>query len=584
MDKILKRKQPKQVPTWLMNSLKGFLLFLLAWKFISHYPTEDFFDYSRKAPERIYASDRTSTVKYNPILAGFPKLEQHYIQWGNHKIPYSDPEIADNQLDTITFSKDEFEQFWSDSISLHYKGHLLSISKINAIFILDGTIFSCEDKTDFLSCYNAFSKELPDEFGLWLSIKSKEEQTFFTKIKITQSTDFKPVNNEQGNRFWKQLINKDKHKVIDNLTVVKPVFKNDEYIFKWGNWERITNGPRGGRRIKLTLSEIQEWANNSPDLYKDGTFVPFNLTINYWKQKIYNPADTTNYCFIRKRVEKEPIIFSNECFNETLNFLDVGDSFTLYFTIKDDLLKSIPKGGWQSIPDMVIEEHITQKRLSFEIIEENSTPNKKPLILATSIFNFQLNSSKGKTAIVKIDANDQKNKSLEKQYTESKSAKVIHINNFKTIRRLITKDDMFIQEEDIEKIYTLNPKTYDTDTYPEFYDFGILPPLIKSRGLSPVLDKTIFSLEEYKNADKEDAGIEMYLGEEKVKVLQFNLTIIPKEGKAIQYITNDVNRFDIKKRIKKLEPETSIYFDKILFERNTGEQLVFPLATALHLR
>ena len=158
---------------------------------------------------------------------------------------------------------------------------------------------------------------------------------------------------------------------------------------------------------------------------------------------------------------------------------------------------------------------------------------------------------------------------------------VIHVEDYKTIRRVITKDDIFIKPEDIGHTYTLPDKVFKTETFPEFYDFNIQPPLIKLKGLSTVLDKTTYSIADFYNSKE---GFDIFLGEEKVKLLQVTFTVVPKEGKAIQYITNNFTRNDIQRRFNKIEAETSLYFDKILFERENGEKMVFPLTTALHLK
>ncbi|MFK7981235.1 MAG: hypothetical protein AB8G86_14715, partial [Saprospiraceae bacterium] len=268
-------------------------------------------------------------------------------------------------------------------------------------------------------------------------------------------------------------------------------------------------------------------------------------------------------------------------FRDLVDKVEVGHTLSIFLHIKGDFIKKLSPQSLSALPGFIVNDQYIQFSIPIEIIAENHNPNHAPLNLTTSTFSFQLNSSLGAHSIVKMDKNNPKNKSLFEHYSESESAEVVHVENFKTIRRVITTDDIFIKPTDIAHTYTLPDKVFKTETFPEFYDFNIQPPLIKLKGLSTVLDKTTYDLAQFQ---KSKEGFEFYLGDEKVKLLQVTFTVVPKEGKAIQYITNNFTRNDIQRRFKKITPNTSLYFDKIIFERANGERMVFPLTTALHLK
>jgi len=299
------------------------------------------------------------------------------------------------------------------------------------------------------------------------------------------------------------------------------------------------------------------------------------LSINHWNTKDWN------HCYISRRTEEVPLILSNDCFRALVEKVEVGHTLSIFLHIKGDFIKKLSPQSLSALPGFIVNDQYIQFSIPIEIIAENHNPNHAPLNLTTSTFSFQLNSSLGKNSIVKMDKNNPKNKSLVKHYTESESAEIVHVEGYKTIRRVITGDDTFIKPTDIGNTYTLPDKVFKTETFPEFYDFNIQPPLIKLNGLSTVLDKTTYDLAKFRNATE---GFEFFLGDEKVKLLQVTFTVVPKEGKAIQYITNNFTHNDIQRRFNKIAPATSLYFDKILFERTNGEQMVFPLTTALHLK
>lgn len=578
MDRPIRKKKP-EAPDWVINSLKGLLLFLLFWNLNQQFP--DGFLAVKNQPNKarqISPTPYIEEVSFNHLLSTTKPKINHFMKWGQRKIPFLDPEIVEGKdIFYQKFSETEFAKMWLDSFSLAYKGHILRPNKVNAIFIRpDSTNVICEDENDFRKCFYANLKEHQNDFALWLSIETEEKKTFFTKIKVTQNDRLTFAPNEEILIHWQKLINRDKHKSIDNLTVVKPIFQNHEYLLKWGNWERYAHGPRGGRRVKVGIKEFQSWANFQPYLYNmKGDFVPFSVSINHWNKKNWNQ------CWFNRPTEAATLFSYNEEFRRIIKEVKVGHTLSIFFFIKGDFIKNLSIQTLSALPGFVFNDQYIRFSIPIEIVGENYNRHYAPLSLTTSTFSFQLNSSLGEKSIVKMDKNNPKNESLLKHYSESETAEIVHVEDFKTVRRILTEADVFIQPESIGHTYTLPDKVFKTETFPEFYDFNIQPPLIKLKGLSTVLDKTTYDIEEFRNSRE---GFEFYLGDEQVKLLQATFTVVPKEGKAIQYITNNFTRNDIQRRFNKIEPYTSLYFDKIVFERKNGEQMVFPLTTAMHLK
>jgi len=579
MDKKIQKKQPdQQTPDWLINSLKGLLFFLLFWNINKQFP-EGAFAVSDKSGQYhgVYNKTTIEEVSFNQLLSTTrPKID-HFMKWGNRKISYTDPEInVPEEIPYQIFSQKEFSKIWTDSFTLQYKGHLLTPNKVNAIFIdADNIVATCEDEGNFTSCFYSNLRHHRNDFALWLAIETEEEKTFFSRIKVTKKSNLSFNIKESTQQFWEKLIRRDRHKSIDNLTVVKPVFREHDYLFKWEKWERYANGPQGGSRIKIGIETFKEWINNQPELYKDGEFIPFSISINHWNQKGWNR------CHLSRKTKKPPLINYNDCFRDLVNKVEVGHTLSMFLFIEGDFLKTLSPNSLSGLPGFMVNDEYVRFSVPLEIVETDFNKFNAPLKLTTSTFSFQLNSSLGENATVKLDTKNPKNSALLQHYSKSESAKIIHVDDFKTIRRVITSDDVFIHPAAIKKTYILPNKVYKTNTFPEFYDFNIQPPLIKLRGLSTVLDKTTYDLKTFKKSKK---GFEFFIGDEKVKLLQVHFTVVPKEGKAIQYVTNNFTHSDIQRRLRKIKPETSLYFDKILFEKADGEQLLFPLTTAIHLK
>ncbi len=577
MDRPIKKKKP-EAPDWVIYSLKGLLLLLLFWNLGQQFSNEKLFPANPHEPAPYYKKPQIEEIKYNELLSTTQPTLEHYLQWGKHQIPFLDPElILDNSVPAIQLTRKKLEALLKYPFTLHYKNHPLHIKKINAVFLDNekGLNF-CEDDEHFNKCFPSKLQAYKQAFELWLAIETQEEKTFFSKIKISEVADFQPIKKEEVIIFWTNLINKYKYKSVDNLSVAKPIFRHNEYLFQWGNWERYAHGSGGGRRVKLSMEEFKNWTNHQPQLFKADEFVPFNLYINLW-----NGKRNRSNCWLNRNTLNEPTITDNYCFKELVEKAKPGDVFSLFIYIKDDFFNQLSSKTLRSLPPFVFNGQKVQLYIPIELVSESFTPDHTPLKLTTAEFSFQLNTIPGQKASIKMDKYMPKNATLLAHYEGSQSAEIIHIPNFKTVRRVLTEADVYLEETEIEKTYTLTEKVYVTNTFPEFYDFPIFPPLIKSGGLSAVLDKTTYPLEDYQ-AHK--SSFELYLGEEKVKVLQLRLTVVPKKGKAVRYITNKLDRYDISKRLDRLQAHTSLYFDQILFERTNGEQMVFPLATAIHLK
>ena len=576
MDRPIKKKKP-DTPDWVINSLKGLLLLLLAWNIYQHFPKNS--KPSFKTAPYYDDNPKIEKIKYNELLSTtHPKIENYLLHWAKQEIPFMDPELMmDDASSAIQLTYRELKLLLKDSFSLQYKNHPLHIQKITTIFLNNENepIF-CENESGFGKCFQSGLLAYKNDFELWLAIETLEEKAFFSKIKISESNSFQLIKTEASLTFWKNIINKHKYKSVDNLNVVKPVFRHNDYLFQWGAWERYARGPRGGRPVKLSIEQFKNWAKHQPKLFKENEFIPFNVYIKLW-----NGKRERNNCWLRRSTLNESAIVTNDCFKKLAEKAKPGDIFSLFIYIKNDFLSQLSHETLQSFPSFVFNSQRVQMYIPVELSEEIPEPRHTPLKLTTSEYSFQLNTIPGQKASIKMDKYAPENSALLTHYETSQSAEIIHIPNFKTIRRVLTEADVYLDESEIGHTYTLTEKVYVTNTFPEFYDFPIFPPLIKSGGLSTVLDKTTYRLKDYQH---KKPSFELYLGEEKAKILQFRLTIVPKKGKATRYITNKMNRYDIRKRLNRLQPETSLYFDDILFERANGEQMVFPLATAIHLK
>ncbi len=579
-------KKTKEVPSWFLNWLKVLLILVFIGQFIYHIPegyvqtafqpkppTIETIEYNQLQPEYSQLG-----LEYHQFQLGtlFPIVGDH-LYWGGQLLPFQLPDAKELDKNYFEISNWKMNQLGDTNKDITYKGQQLELKKINAIFLKEGlSPIICEERADSASCFSTVLSEIGDDYEVWLSLETEQRQ-FFSKIKVGNSGTAAETATKEVRSFWKQLIKKEKFKDIDKLAVEKPIFHFNNYLFQWGDWQRHMNKHKGESRIKMDIATFKRLLKNSyPKLYTKGEFVPFYFQVGFWDRKRW---DLTCRLYIDS--EEGSILDDFYCLEAILKDAKVGDHVSVFLYHDQDFLDKIAPDNLTGVPSFILNGRRINLSLPLELIDAPIDPTHAPLNLKTSQFTFQLSDIAGEEAMVRMDTTHAKNQTLLQHYQSSGTTKIVHIPKFKTIRRLIGKHDNFLKATDIDHTYTLVDKVYAVHTFPEFYDFDVFPPLIQSRGLSAVLDRTTYPIKDY--AHYRDP-FQIMIGSEKVKLLQTNITIIPKEGPITRYITDNPDRFDINNRLDDLPPESSVYFDQILFERSNGEQLAFPLAVAIHLK
>jgi len=581
----MKRKNPtkkiEEAPLWLINTLKVLLLIVFVLQFVRHIPE----GYIQTTFNSTPPEPPIETIAYHQVLGTTLPTPTNHLYWGEQFLPYQAPDLNQDTDNYYEISAWKIKQLSTQGAILSYKGQNLHLQKVHAIFLQGDLLpFTCEVTPDSVACLDTNIQKLKDNFEVWIALETVESKIFYSKLKVGNTDTVDTIVKKEAKELWKKLIKKEVYKDIDILTVAKPVFIDNQYLFKWGEFERPINKYYWEKGIKIDLATFKEMlSNGAPKLYAEDQFIPFHFSIGFWNKKRFTWEKKRNdiSCNFPISEEHTSIIQTYPCFEEILDAVKAGDILSFFLYIEEDFLKDISTNRINNVPEFILNGRKVTSFFNINIVEEAINPRNRPLELTTSEFSFQLNTLPSQKARVKIDTLNPKNKSLLKHYKNSNTTEIVHIPNFKTIRRVLTYKDQFIPESTINHTDTLVEKIYAVHTFPEFHDFDIFPPLIKSRGLSAVLDKTFYNRDYFVNYRD---PFEMWLGSEKVKILQTDITLIPKEGEIIRYITDNPDRFDINRRIDLLPNESSIYFDNILFERENGEQLAFPLAVAIHLQ
>ncbi len=180
-----------------------------------------------------------------------------------------------------------------------------------------------------------------------------------------------------------------------------------------------------------------------------------------------------------------------------------------------------------------------------------------------SYSNFQIVLNSEGKSFVRIDTKDSDNKNILDVYRGSDSYEIIHINNFKTKNRVkstnLPKGILEIEFMDDPTISKLNILTindyYTEDDQLVRMDWGKMVSM-------PNIGN--YSIKEFKRSSKND--LVLFVGTKDIKMVRYDLLIIPENGKIRRIRTDNINEQSIRETLSKVGENSSIYIDNIIVD------------------
>lgn len=352
----------------------------------------------------------------------------------------------------------------------------------------------------------------------------------------------------------------------------------EDYL-QWGKIKmpinELVNGSNG--RIKLKLNEVLASANEPIVLMKNGkdaglkSFIFIITKNNRTSPPIYvgvedydkkNAMSTHGKAFVKKNLkEGENIYFNN---------LKGNDSEEHFLSIDIAYSKSPLK-------------------LNFTL----------PRIKKDEVFGFQILEFSNQPLRIKLDTTNQAVAKVYNSYKKLDKYTILHIPNFKTTRRYLTKKDVLDIdcESNFDLVKNEEIKNIDLNLLPEFADYngyaielkwGEMKTTDLRRSFSAsgndgtIIENSrgeIIKFEDYDKYDLQDAIGGRFLlsqGFQSYKIKRMKVYIIPKGETPISYITDDINHPELEKILLEIEKNTMILFSEIIIEDNVNTLLHFP--------
>ncbi len=195
-------------------------------------------------------------------------------------------------------------------------------------------------------------------------------------------------------------------------------------------------------------------------------------------------------------------------------------------------------------------------------------------------YEFQFVYNYNGKSILKLDVENPEYSWMVDKYKSDPTVQIKNFPKFKTIERTINQADGIVKKEKLKHVEVLSDNFKSIHDYPDFYDFSDGKPQLMWKSYLANKRAETYCLEDFICSEGE---LSLSIREKNINIYRGELLIVSPNGDAIKYVFDDINDFEIEKRLKRLNKNSSLYFTNILVETNDGNIHRFPVSFAYHL-
>lgn len=327
----------------------------------------------------------------------------------------------------------------------------------------------------------------------------------------------------------------------------------DNYL-QWGTVkipiQELVNGSNG--QLKIKAEDLFEVANEPMVLIKDG-----------------KDAHLKSFYFIITQLQKKA--------SPVFEYVPIYEkSKATSFHGRAYLEEHLKDGEFIYLRNLIGKDSI-EHFLTIEIERQNPIVKKSfklPKIPQEEVFEFQILDIEEEKVIVKIDTTNEKTLKIHNMYKNKTKYNVVHLPNFKTTRRYITKSDLIHQDDEqlINLVETNELKNTNINLFPEFWEYD-------KNGIMEIKWGNMVSSNSYGIYDLQDAiGSRFILsqGFQSLPILRMKVIVASPNQEPISYLTEDINHPKLQSILALAEENTTILITDILIKNNQGEGTYFP--------
>ncbi len=533
-----------------------------------------------------------------------------FLAWGGVEIPlFFEEEDCTIAIDITPMDKEAFRYIKNEKLMVRWKNWRLPMRNIKVHAESENDYEECENLLTQPDCFFEIINSFESEFTLYFEFTTMKGAHYYTAVSVS-----------------------DENVYYNNTNTLSGMLGDvNSYCLHLDETARITARDilfsNGG--IPVTDSYV-EWAGRKVEMYPVEELMDMQPVVKSIDTKTFESMKrrwpTMNFQGEQQNIESMSLAIAGEdmppflcsdnrakssCFFSGLR--SVKNNMTVYllfrtervqtfysvFTISDDPLDGTI---WHNdkVVDFINEEveKFQQKiihtiNVTKPIFRQKRVNQKKgtmpgykngkedSLKIKRSTFDFQFIHKKGKSTVIKMDTTDERYRWMYDQYKVGDLIDIYHIPEFKTIRRVWNDEHIFVPDRMVGQTVFLARESYELNCIPEYADFNGEPITLTWRNMVGALDDYRYSYEWFQAMENGEAVLK--IKDKKMDVIRFDLIVVPKEGKAVKYITESMQLPEIESCLKKIQPESSIYFDKIILREEDGSLLYFPITFVFHI-
>lgn len=339
----------------------------------------------------------------------------------------------------------------------------------------------------------------------------------------------------------------------------KPV--THSYAFEWGslsiplNKYANPNGYEGSAEIELI--DFQHIINDEIKIFRDYDLLqPGVLSL------LYRSGTSGEQAYIND-IDHQQVVLKDRRHDRIYNdSLGPGDELIIFGETEDIYLSRIvikimdPDASYEPVVNVPDINHLDAE------------------------FSFQIIARPGDRTLVKIDASHPNALKIKEMYGNRDLYEIIEIPGFRTNRRYLTPTEALLSRFDAQE-QDLASGLPDVNYLPEYQGYQNQPVSLRWGQLEAAPTGWSYQMEQFDSVTWTEP--QLLIGEMQLRLEAFEIIIAGKNGKPAGYRTDRLDYFALRQALGKVQPESSIYFDRIVVKDEDGALKLFPAAFAFHI-
>lgn len=196
------------------------------------------------------------------------------------------------------------------------------------------------------------------------------------------------------------------------------------------------------------------------------------------------------------------------------------------------------------------------------------------------LYGFQVIQEPGRRPLLRIDTTSAATRHIYEMYRNNRLYKIIHIPGFQTRHRLIAGPSLMFPARSIHRSVLLGCG-HDWLSLPEYTDLGDGDVRLLWGEMAAAPSSQTYLLQDLLAALNQP--LRLMVGEQELPIRSFHLITHGRLRKAERYVADKLQEPALLKALCRLEPASTVYFDKVVIENERGQLLLFPQAFAFNI-